>query len=348
MKESLGEAHAPVGGLSSFVDAVVELFALKKAERRARATSPAQRRRLAVHRAAGDRRVRSARRVSDPVAASILLRSAVLAYLRAAAIAESPERSDASITAQELASRLPPLAGDAVDPRPEADTERVRRALRSPEALHFDSLDYAEVELTRSALDRAATVLRGPSPRDVIEVRAIRVGRLAGCVLLATLVAFEAARARFWPNLAYGKPVTASAVAAGRLEGLVDGRIGTSYAVAASAPDNPWLTVDLLAAYAVTRINVYNRVDGYLEDSLPLTLKTSLDGMAWDEVARRETSFSHDPPWTVILPGKPARFVRVQSAAHAGLCLTELEVFGNPKPLSDAPGARRPAPRGPR
>jgi hypothetical protein len=205
----------------------------------------------------------------------------------------------------------------------------VARAVRSPDPLFFDRLERDELQRTRSALDRSATVVgKMAEGRSLTHLRAARVGRLLGALLVVSFVLLRVGRAEFWPNLAYGKPVTGSSSVLPDLQGLVDGKIGTSYGAATHPENDAWIQVDLQGRYAITAIKVYNRVDGWVDDSLPLVLQTSLNGLQWDDVGRRDTSFGASPPWTVQLPHKPARLVRIHGVGHSAVVLSELEVYG--------------------
>jgi hypothetical protein len=311
--------------------AVGEFFLLRNAARTVRAYGPAQRDRMARHHAAGDRRFRSGRRLIDPGPAALLLREAILCYLRASAIALAPDAPDDALTPEALGRDVPAVPADPVAPHVAEDSDRVRRAIGSADPLFFDSLDRDELELTRSALDRAASMLRGAAEvRSTAHLRGTRFGRVAGCVLLVAAAAYHVARWRFWPDLAYHKPVTASSVSAlPDLHGLVDGDLGkTSFGGATRVESNPWISIDLQAIFKISTVRVYNRVDGWFDDNLPLVLQISVDGTRWEDVGRRDTTFGHAPPWTVDLPRRPARFVRVHGDGPMAIVLTEIEVFG--------------------
>jgi hypothetical protein len=341
-----------MGPLSlSWLDRIGEFFRLGAAEAQVRKRRPDQQQRIEAYLAAGDRRSRVARRVDDPLAASLLMREAALAYLRAAAIAPDAHAEDdtsgrgdvsAESTAnisvgrdpfalETLARRVVQVPADPVDPEPERDAERVRAAIRSPDPLFFESLDGPELDRTRAALDRALSPLRDRAgARSLAAVYGTRYGRMAGVALLLGFILFRVVRTTLWPDLAAGKPVSASSILPGSPDGhdLVEGGMGTSYAIATATQDAPWVSVDLMRVHKITQIEVYNRVDGWFDDDLPLVLQTSVDGVTWDDVARRDTTFGHDPPWTVRLERKPARYVRVHGVGRIYIALSRLRVYG--------------------
>jgi hypothetical protein len=310
---------------------VGEFFLLGAAEVQVRRRRPEQQVRIEAHLAAGDRRVRVARRVDDPLAASLLMREAALAYLRASAIADEARAEDDPFALETLARRVGHVPSDPVAPEPERDRERVRAAIRSSDPLYFDSLDGPELDKTRAALDRALSTLRERvGARSLAAVYGARYGRMAGVALLLGFILFRFVRTTLWPDLAAGKPVSASSILPGSPDGhdLVEGGMGTSYAIATATQDAPWVSVDLMRVYKITQIDVYNRVDGWFDDDLPLVLQTSVDGGTWDDVARRDTTFGHDPPWTVRLERKPARYVRVHGVGRIYVALSRLRVYG--------------------
>jgi hypothetical protein len=144
---------------------------------------------------------------------------------------------------------------------------------------------------------------------------------------LFAVAAYHVARATLRPDVALGKPVTFSTYFGGKPEALVDGDIGTSYAIATTIQDNAWLAVDLQKPFKISEVDVYNRVDGWFDDSLPLVAETSLDGARWDVVARRDTTFAAAPPWRVLLDSKWGRFVRIRSLGRAAFALSEVAVY---------------------
>jgi hypothetical protein len=310
----------------SFLAPIGEFFLLRRAEERVRRYSPAQYARVAAHREAGGKRARAARRAGDPVSAAVLYRDALLAYARADAAAQG-EDAGGELRTADLALRLPLVPMDAVDPSTD-DTSRVRRAVAAEDPLFFDTLGREELDRVVAAMDRAVVAARrGIEARSVTHLRGARIGRIAGCVLLLLAVGVHLARAWLRPDIALGKPVKISSFLIGKPELLVDGDIGTSFAVATTRTENPWLSVDLGSPHPIGTIDVYNRVDGYVDDSLPIVIETSLDDAHWTEVGRRDTTFGAYPPWTVHPGRMPARFVRARSLVRTTFALSEIAVY---------------------
>ena len=319
-----------LSSLSGSLTPIREFFTLSRAERTIRAYVPAQRARVTEHAEAADRRMWAGRRVTQAVAAAVLLREAVTHSLWAAACARD---AGADLDALDLAGAMPTLPPDPARPRAEPTVDaRVRAALASRDPLYFDRLSAEDAERARWALDRASTLVRhGVEARSLTHVRGARWGRLAAVLLLIGYATFAITRAYVLPkNIALGKPVHPSSRKHNPPDGkeLVDGEIGTSFGIHTNTEESPNVVIDLEAKYWIDSIRVYNRVDGWYDDSLPLVVELSQDGTKWDELARRDTHFDASPPWIIAGRGKPAQFVRLRVARKSYLALSEVGVFG--------------------
>jgi hypothetical protein len=309
------------------IDPIAEFFTLRRAERTVRAYVPAQSARVRKHVQAAERRLRSARRVTDATAAAVLLRESVLQYLIAMQAGRDSTAPDGT------AAPFPALPPDPARPRAEpSDDARVRAAIASREPLYFDGLSSEDVERARWALDRAASMLRrSVESRTLVAVRGTRWGRLAAIAVLLLWGAVAFAKAKLLPkNIAYGKPVHPSSLVQNPPSGaeLVDGETGASFGVQTREEDNPNVVIDLEGIYWVDTIKVHNRVEGWFDDCLPLVVELSRDGNKWDEIARRDTHFDANPPWVIPVGGRGGRFVRLRVARHSYLALSEVEVYG--------------------
>ncbi len=308
-----------------------EFFTLRAAEERSRALTPDQRERVARHVRAGQERLLAGRRTSGAVAACVLLKDAVLQLLRALEAERDPDVDDEGLRYRDV--RLPPLPPDPARPRADpSDDARVREALASEDTLFFDRLSPEDAERARWALDRAAGMLRGRvETRSPDAVRFTRWGRTAAVVLVVLWVLGSYARAKLSPqNVALGKPVHPSSQKAVPSDGqtITDGDTGTSFGVHTNIEDNANVVIDLEGLYWVSTIKVYNRMDGWFDDCLPLVVEVSQDGKAFTEVATRDTHFGTSPPWIVDAGGRPARYVRVRANKRGYVALSEVEVFG--------------------
>jgi hypothetical protein len=319
-----------LSSLAGSLTPIHEFFTLTRAERAIRAYAPAQQARVQEHAEAASRRLVSGRRVTQAVPAAVLLRDAVTLYLYAAACARD---AAADLDAFDLAAAMPTLPPDPARPRAEpTDDARVRAALASNDPLYFDRLSAEDAERTRWALDRATTLVRrGVEARSLTHVRGARWGRLAAVLLLIGYATFAITRAVVFPkNIALGKPVHPSSRKHNPPDGheLVDGELGTSFGIHTNVEESPSVIIDLQARYWIDSIKVYNRVDGWYDDSLPLVVELSQDGSKWDELARREEHFDASPPWVINGRGKPAQFVRIRVGRKSYLALSEVEVYG--------------------
>lgn len=133
-------------------------------------------------------------------------------------------------------------------------------------------------------------------------------------------------------NLALSAKASSSSQAFGTTaHGAVDGLRHGQLGFHSNQEQGPWLMVDLGAATALGHIEVYGRGDCCYDQSLPLVLDVSADGVRFVEVARRQSPFGQVDPWRVEGEGRMARQVRVRSDKFGYLVIAELEVFGNGK-----------------
>jgi hypothetical protein len=322
--------------VSALVDPVREFFTLSRAEKVVRSHVPADQARATSYLAGAQARAWAARRALHALPAAVLLREALVLYLRAKQVLAGLDDSR-PLTQEGLAELLGPVPAEAASPRAAAaaDDERVRSALVASDPLHLDRLAPDEIERTRWALDRACTAAsKGVEVRSLVHLWGLRWGRRLGVLLLVGYTGIAWARATFGPiDVALGKPVHASSRRPGTPDGheLVDGDVGTSFGIHTNTEDEPHIVIDLQGDFTVDKVVVYNRVDGWFDDSLPLVVEVSVDGVHYDEVGRREQHFDADPPWVLPAQGRVAHFVRLRVARHSYLTLSEVEVIGRPK-----------------
>ncbi len=160
-------------------------------------------------------------------------------------------------------------------------------------------------------------------------MRGTRWGRWAALALMALYICFVTLRSKVWPkNIALGKLVNDSSQYAGDGHELVDGELGAVPGVRTNTEESPSAVIDLGREYRIDRVSVYNRLDGWFDDCLPLLVELSVDGARYNELARRDQHFGTDPPWTVDGRRELARYVRLRVARRGYLALSEVEVFG--------------------
>ena len=132
-------------------------------------------------------------------------------------------------------------------------------------------------------------------------------------------------------NLALNKPTTATSQEDNgtRAELATDGDMGTRWGSAwnglsAEAKNDQELTVDLLAAYNINKVNVFWQAARASE----YELQVSLDGKEWKTVANPKNSPEKE---TVTFPETPARYVRMHGITRNmdyGYSIFEFQVFG--------------------
>jgi hypothetical protein len=334
-------------GNTPFGASIREFFTLRRAEETIRGYAPAQHERVRSHFQAGERRLFAARRLAlNPaygVATVTLLREALVHYLLALHAADTAGyETETHVGASDLAAAMPEIPPNPADigrilTGPTDDT-RARDAVRSTDPLYFDSLAPEDLDCARWALDRAASTLRHRiEPRTLGRVRGVRWVRIAAAAIVTALALAAGIRKAVAPvDIALGKPVHPSSLRVNPPDGheLVDGDLGTTYGVHTNIEENANVVVDLVDTYRVTTVKVYNRMDGWFDDILPVVLEVSLDGTAYKEIARRDQHFGSDPPWIVDArspaepKGVPARYLRLRVPRRGYISLSELEAFG--------------------
>ena len=204
---------------------------------------------------------------------------------------------------------------------------------RTPDLLLVDRMaPTAAAELGRNAQVLVKQVAALVDRRTVNQLRlerGIRATVLA--VVVVALLGFGVSALLRGENVALRKSVTVSSIhpaSTSLPSGLTDGVTTGSYGVHTNLGENPWVQVDLAAVYAIDRVKIYNRGDGYYDDGLPMVLQFSLDGTSFQDVETRATGFSQLQPWTAKTHGRRARYVRVKGAKGKYVSLSELEVFG--------------------
>jgi hypothetical protein len=328
-------SRAPAATTRARARAKWDSFLLRDAERVAAACPAEARDETRALAQAGEARAAAAARILDGNAASALAlyREAALLYMAAVVTVRNGQAPPEPLVAADVVARfqaLIPQDGGAEAALDAAFFEgvaapdvRAADRLAGPEALGV-------AQAARAAVGRLAGLVE---PRGLPEIRFARHGRLAllalaACALVARLVAILIAPT----NLALHKPVTTSGVhpaATSPPSGLTDGVTTGTYGVHTAMGHPPWVMVDLLDVYLVDEIKVYNRGDGWLLDSLPLTLQVSEDGVDFADVDKRTVFFGQLVPWKVELPHRRVRYIRVRGMNEKDVVLRQLEVFGH-------------------
>jgi hypothetical protein len=144
------------------------------------------------------------------------------------------------------------------------------------------------------------------------------------------------------PDLALGKPVTASSADFGgvptrAVDGDTNGNFTNNSVSHSDQTPQPWLQVDLGAVSTLSSVNVWNRTDccpERLNDFWVFTSATPFDTTLTpqQQAAQPGVWSSHRtgpaPQVTTVTPGVPARYVMVQLNGTNYLSLAEVEAFG--------------------
>ncbi len=318
---------------------VREPLLLKEAERTTKAYSPQQLARIVELSDAARRREHAALELredrSTPAAVELHRQAAQLA-ITALLVARGEHGLEGVLEPPEAWAELSALLDAGAIEDPPVELPVARPLLAEADPLAVDRLSAAQARDVRAAAEATTRWLRRRyESRTPRQLKVQRVLRLAAIVAAFGLLLTAAAAQALAPkDIALGKPVVAS----GRFRGtptashVVDGVKDGSLGVHTSLHKNPWVRIDLQAPYAITKVVVVNRGDGYFDAVLPLSLQLSMDGRHFSQVALRRTRFTDTDPWVVKLPGKVARYVRLQvKKKRAYMWASEIEVYGTRK-----------------
>lgn len=137
-------------------------------------------------------------------------------------------------------------------------------------------------------------------------------------------------------NLALGKPAQQSSLCewsyfltAKGPGGAVNGAITGFFGFHTAEEDAPWWQVDLQDVHPLREVRIYNRGDSARERARTLKILASDDGAAWRLLHDQDgyTFGGGGRPLRVMLPGAPARHVRLQLAEHTALHLDQVEIY---------------------
>lgn len=155
---------------------------------------------------------------------------------------------------------------------------------------------------------------------------------IAGAILVSISLYYHHGISKHFgrPNLALGKPITLSAIFDARYSpsAITNGDLESMACAAASVGSAPSALIDLGAERDVSDIVVYNRWDGWQDDSLPITLQVCQDEAACKTIDIRRKVFSLLFPWRTKSKPQPVRYIRLEGNPARAFCLTEVEVFG--------------------
>jgi hypothetical protein len=262
-----------------------------------------------------------------PVALTMQREAAILAAN--AILVSRGQQPDDSPTPHAVFDRLQRLLGDEGIAFP-PEYERARPLLLSANTGEWDRLPGSEV--ARRGEDLAAIVRWLTDlidPRSPEELRGLSIKRIsiAALALVAVLLAVGA-----WiyvpRNLALDAHVDATLPAYGStLAGAVDGNTRAAFDYHSSDTDEPWLVIDLGRPRQIHRVAVFGRGDCCFDQSIPLMLLVSDDGITYRKVGERLEPFSRENPWEHSGVGR-ARFVKLVLERHGVLVVSEVEVYG--------------------
>ena len=312
------------------------VFLLEHAENIVRERTTVQGQAIRFHKEAAALRLRIADDLTDvshaPVAMG-LYREAVYASVAALLVSTRDLAPDDRPDVRSLLDRCRVAANEGRLPALPAEFDEACTILQNTGALAFDGVPPETLQAQRMQLEAIARWARGRvESRTLGELKVAKVLRLGLVGILVIALAWAGtARMRAGPNVALHKPVTWSSrhhASTAAPDGLVNGKLEPSYGVHTALEDVAWVMVDLQGDYAIRKIKIYNRGDGWFDEVLPAALELSSNGTDFVEVDRRTTGFSQLSPWVYAANGTRARYVRIRSVKRGYIALSEVEVLG--------------------
>lgn len=279
--------------------------------------------------------LRLAESPGSAASALLLLRVAVLSFLRARLAHPTERNSTALITAATddgwACLHEHPDSAPLLEQLSAAQRTFLQRFFAQPwdDAL-LAQADAALRESCRATLQGLAFALGDPLQRQTAAVqrqRALqRLSRVAAVALLLVALAAMLLWGLSRPNLALHKPVLVEspdpelAVDPGQ---VVDGdRSNLGFVTLPGGRHS--VRIDLQTLQTVRGVHVYNRLDCCLDRVAPLSVEVSRDGQHFQQVAHRERRFAL---WKAKFPAQQARWVRLVHLNAQPFHLSEIEVY---------------------
>jgi hypothetical protein len=151
------------------------------------------------------------------------------------------------------------------------------------------------------------------------------LGVFAAALLVVAGGVFTAKRAAEGPDLAGGKPFTASsAYDSFATAGRTNEPVAFDLFAHTVEEEHPWIQIDLGKSERVKKVLVKNRTDCCGERAVPLVVEASVDGSSWTQVARRDEIFTE---WNVALAPTELRFLRFSVPRRTFLHLSRVQVW---------------------
>jgi hypothetical protein len=247
-------------------------------------------------------------------------------------------------------ARADQSAGTA--PLGEADWARVQQLPRLEAAWGKFSSAHMPTLMAVAGADRVATVARLADEErksfahhlhelvqdltEPLEFEANRLGwaifsrwsRMAlAALLLAAVFAYAAARvhAKTHPNLALGRPVTASSLNGyGPDPNLLTDGITDAIAFHTNGGEQQWVVIDLGEVKKFDKIVVYNRPGCCAERAVPLKVEVSNDNQNYRQIAERIETFNK---WAANNLNAEGRYVRLKNTPPNFFHLAEVEIY---------------------
>jgi hypothetical protein len=308
-----------------------EFFLLENAIRKSSTFSDAQLQSMRVYHDEALRRLQSAQDLRalwrTPVALKKYQEAAMLSAI--AILVAKNQEPDPNLAPADAFDRLERLL-DHEQIELAAPYLRAKPTLIASDLLQRDPLPPSEVQHEGQDLEATVRWLASfTDPRSTAQLRLERALRIGGFALaLGAVLYWSVAAIRAPRNVAQGSAVAApDAAFRTTSQGVVDGRMTGAFDYHSLSNDHPWLVIDLGRPHRIERVKVFGRGDCCFDQSTPLALSISDDGVSFRKVGERSEPFSQLDPWVVDSVGT-GRYVRLEVERSSYLVLSEVEVYG--------------------
>ena len=314
---------------------LLESFMLRSVERRVakRSVAQSEQARAYFQRASAQHIAAQAMFENDSIVEALEIAKASAVLYARARLAAAGNQAAASLSHVDVLTMFGARVGAGEEPNAPARLGDLSTLLaRVPELRIADAQEPDTVAIVREVLDLLSWLQETSEVRSPDDIQHQRIRRIvAVCLSIVACLAWFGYRLGVAQNVALNRPVTVSSVhplSTAVDGGLVDGLIvGAPYGVHTNVEEMPWVTVDLQSVRTLKTVKIYNRGDGWLDESLPLVLELSLDNQIFTKVDTRTTPFRQTMPWVASIGRQKGRYIRVRGKPKGWVALSELEVY---------------------
>jgi hypothetical protein len=311
-----------------------EFFLLQEAAKHSSALAPAQLASMRTYHDAARRQLRIAEdlRVSGQISeARALYRQGYHLLALVFLTSQDGEIDGGQLAVEDVFKRFDAAIAKA-ELAPPPDFDKAKSLVLSKDLLALDRLVPEEARRATEVFDLAT-----PWLLDLVNIRSSQELKVARIVRLTVATAaclgvlgWSVIKVLTPKNYALDRPATSSSASfATSPNGANDGSTNDAFGFHSAEEDMPWWVVDMEKNVTVGEIKVYGRGDCCYDQSIPLALEVSDDGVHFRKIAERSEPFSRANPWVIRPDVLSTRFLRLHTQRRSFLVLSKVEVFAH-------------------